>query len=62
MMGYTLIVHTPGNPAGIAEALRHEVYLLDPAMAVYNLETMDEHVRAAYVLPRVAAMLFGIFG
>jgi predicted permease len=62
MMGYTLIVHTPGNPAGIAEALRLEVYQLDPTMAVYNLETMDEHVRAAYVLPRVAAMLFGIFG
>ena len=38
------------------------MYQLDPAMAVYNLETMDEHVRAAYVLPRVAAMLFGIFG
>lgn len=62
MMGYTLIVHTPGDPAGIAGALRREVYQLDPAMAVYNLETMDEHVRAAYVLPRVAAMLFGIFG
>jgi predicted permease len=62
MMGYTLIVHTPGNPAGIAEALRRKVYQLDPTMAVYNLETMDEHVREAYVLPRVAAMLFGIFG
>ena len=62
MMGYTLMVHTTSNPAGIAEALRREVYQLDPAMAVYNLETMDEHVRAAYVLPRVAAMLFGIFG
>jgi ABC-type antimicrobial peptide transport system permease subunit len=62
MMGYTLIAHTPGDPAGIAEALRREVYQLDPDMAVYNLETMDEHVRAAYVLPRVAAMLFGIFG
>jgi ABC-type antimicrobial peptide transport system permease subunit len=61
-MGYTLIVHTPSNPAGIAKALRREVYQLDPAMAVYNLETMDEHVRAAYALPRVAAMLFGIFG
>ena len=31
-------------------------------MPVYNLETMDEHVRAAYLLPRVAAMLFGVFG
>lgn len=62
MMGYTLIVHTRGNPAGIAGALRREVLKLDPTMAVYNLETMDEHVRSAYVLPRVAAMLFGIFG
>ncbi|HKR38897.1 MAG TPA: ADOP family duplicated permease, partial [Paraburkholderia sp.] len=61
-MGYTLIVHTPGNAAGLAEPLRREVFKLDPNMAVYNLETMDEHVRAAYVLPRVAAMLFGIFG
>jgi putative ABC transport system permease protein len=62
MMGYTLIVHTRGDAAGIAGALRHEVYRMDPAMAVYNFETMDEHVRTAYVLPRVAAMLFGIFG
>lgn len=62
MMGYTLIVHTRGNPAGLAEALRREVYTLDPGVAVYNLETMDEHVRSAYVLPRVAAMLFGVFG
>jgi predicted permease len=61
-MGYTLIVHTPGDPAALAQSLRREVYNLDPDMAVYNLETMDEHVRAAYVLPRVAAMLFGIFG
>jgi ABC-type antimicrobial peptide transport system permease subunit len=31
-------------------------------MAVYSLETMDEHLRAAFVLPRVAATLFGVFG
>lgn len=62
MMGYTLIVHTPGNPARLADALRHEVARLDPALPVYNLETMEEHVRAAYILPRVAALLFGIFG
>jgi predicted permease len=62
MMGYTLIVRTRNNPARIADALRREVYRLDPTMAVYNLETMDEHVRAAYVLPRVAAMLFGVVG
>ena len=62
MMGYTLVVHTRGNPAGLADSLRHEVYRLDPTMAVYNVETMEEHVRAAYVLPRIAAVLFGVFG
>jgi predicted permease len=62
MMGYTLVIHTRGNPSALAPALRRVVYQFDPTMAIYNVETMDEHVRAAYVLPRVAAMLFGIFG
>jgi ABC-type antimicrobial peptide transport system permease subunit len=31
-------------------------------MAIYNEETMEEHVRTAYVLPRLAATLFGVFG
>jgi predicted permease len=61
-MGYTLVVHTRGNPASLAEPLRRQVYALDPAMAVYNEETMDEHVRTAYSLPRAAATLFGVFG
>ena len=62
MMGYTLVVHTSSNPAALAQPLRRAVYRLDPSMAIYNVETMEEHVRAAYVLPRVAAMLFGVFG
>ncbi len=61
-MGYTLVVHTRGNPAALADAVRRQVYALDPAMAIYNEETMEEHVRTAYILPRVAAMLFGSFG
>jgi predicted permease len=61
-MGYTVVVHTPGNPALLTEPLRRQVYALDPAMAVYNEETMDEHVRTAYSLPRAAATLFGVFG
>jgi predicted permease len=61
-MGYTLVVHTPGDPTALAEAVRRQVYAIDPAMAIYNLETMEAHVRTAFVLPRVAAMLFGVFG
>jgi predicted permease len=62
LMGYTLVVHTEGNPAALSEALRRQVYALDPSMAIYNEETMEEHVRAAYFLPRLAATLFGVFG
>jgi ABC-type antimicrobial peptide transport system permease subunit len=62
MMGYTLVVKTADDAAGMAEAMRRQVYALDPAMAIYNLETMDEHVSTAYTLPRLAATLFGIFG
>ncbi len=62
LMGYTLIIHTPGNPAGLIEPVQRQVHALDPAIAIYNVETMDEHVRTAYLLPRLAAMLFGIFG
>jgi ABC-type antimicrobial peptide transport system permease subunit len=31
-------------------------------MAVYNVETMDEHLRSALFLPRLAGTLFGVFG
>ena len=62
LMGYTLVVHTPGNPAALAESVRRQIYALDPAIAIYNEETMEEHVRTAYLLPRLAATLFGVFG
>ena len=61
-MGYTLVVHTRGNPALLAEPLRRQVFALDPGIAVYNEETMEEHIRTAYSLPRAAATLFGVFG
>jgi ABC-type antimicrobial peptide transport system permease subunit len=61
-MGYTLVVHTPGNPAALAESVRRQIYALDPNMAIYNEETMEDHVRTAYLLPRIAATLFGVFG
>ena len=31
-------------------------------MAVYNEETMEEHLRSALFLPRLAGTLFGVFG
>jgi predicted permease len=61
-LGYTLVVHTSGNPEAVAEAARRQIHSLDPTMAIFNEETMEEHVRAAFFLPRLAATLFGTFG
>ena len=62
LMGYTLVVHTAGKPSAVAESVRRQIYALDSAMAIYNEETMDDHIRTAYFLPRLAATLFGTFG
>ena len=42
--------------------MRSEIHTLDPTMAIFNAETMEEHLRDALVLPRLAGTLFGIFG
>jgi predicted permease len=62
LFGYTLVVHTAGDPAAMKEAVRHQIYALDRNMAVFNEETMEEHVHSAFFLPRLAAVLFGVFG
>jgi ABC-type antimicrobial peptide transport system permease subunit len=61
-LGYTLVVQTAGNPMTVQEAVRRQIHALDPGMAIFNEETMEEHIRGAFFLPRLAATLFGVFG
>jgi predicted permease len=61
-LGYELVVHFAGNATAIATAVRGQIHDLDSTMAVYNAETMQEHLRQALFLPRLAGTLFGIFG
>jgi predicted permease len=60
--GYTLVVHTAHSPAELKNAVRGQIHALDRSMAVFNEETMEEHVSSAFFLPRLAATLFGVFG
>jgi predicted permease len=60
--GYTVIVQTSRGTAGLEEAVRHEIHALDPTLAVFNEQTMEEHLRDALFLPRLAGTLFGVFG
>ena len=61
-LGYTLIVNSDGDTANLLSAIRQQIHTLDPTMAVYNAETIEEHLRSALFLPRFAGTLFGIFG
>ncbi len=62
LMGYTLVIHSSGDPNTVQDAVRRQIHALDSTMAIYNQETMEQHVRTAYFLPRLAATLFGTFG
>ncbi len=61
-MGYCILVRTEGNPTQIVSVARNQIRTLDPGMAVYNIQTIQEHLREAFFLPRLAATLFGAFG
>jgi predicted permease len=63
-LGYTLLVRTNGsaNEASLTNAVREKIHDVDPAMAIYNVETMKQHLRGALFLPLLAGTLFGTFG
>jgi predicted permease len=60
----TLFVYSEGDPVALTETVREEVRQLDPAVPLYNLTTMETHVRYGKpLLPaRLGAMLVGAFG
>lgn len=61
-LGYQLIVRYQDNSSAVMNEVRSQIHALDLSMAVYNVETMEEHLRSALFLPRLAGTLFGIFG
>jgi len=60
--GITLIVKTHADPERAAKAVREQIAALDPNMAVFNMETMQDHVDKSLLLPRISALLLGVFG
>src|SRR5262249_38716713 len=58
----SLHVRTRGDPALMTSALRAEVQALDPSLPVFNVRTLESHVRAASFQQRLGAILLGVFG
>ncbi len=60
--GISIVVKTTGDPHAMIRPVRQEIAALDPNLAVDNTETMDEHVDKALLIPRLSAVLLGLFG
>ncbi len=58
-MGYTLLVRGGGD---VATMVRREIQQMDAGLAIFSAETMEEHLKNALFLPRLAGTLFGVFG
>jgi predicted permease len=62
MTGYSVLVHFAGESGALGKAVRAEIHTLDPSLAIFDIATMEEHLRDALFLPRLAGTLFAIFG
>ena len=60
--GTTILVKTASEPRELTANVRDQVAALDANMAVFNIESMQEHVDKSLLLPRIAALLLGLFG
>lgn len=60
--GISIAVKTAANPRGLERPIRDQILQLDPNMAIFNAETMQEHVNKSLLLPRICATLLGVFG
>ena len=60
--GMTLLVRTEGDPLSVAPGVRAVMQQLDRNLPLYNVKTMQSHVRAALAVDRMIAVLLGVFG
>jgi predicted permease len=60
--GQILVVRTTGDPASVIGSVRNEVRSLDPTLPLFDVKTMNEHMRLSLFPARVAASVLGLFG
>jgi predicted permease len=62
MSSGALMVRTTGNPEPVFAAVRGQVQALDPNLPLFDVKTLQEHMRLALFPARVAATVLGVFG
>ena len=62
MFGSTILVKTSGNPARLLRPVQNEIEALDRNLVVFTGGLSPTTWPKAFVVPRLCAFLFGIFG
>jgi predicted permease len=62
MFGISILVKTTVKPRTMIHAVRAQVAALDPNLAIFGMETMQEHVDKSLLIPKLSAILLGVFG
>jgi macrolide transport system ATP-binding/permease protein len=57
-----LHVRTDADPALMLTALRAAVHDLDPNLPLFDVRTIEQHMRISTFVPRMAASMLGVFG
>ncbi len=60
--GISITVKTAVNPRSLILPVRAQITALDSNLAVFRVETMQEHVGKSMLLPQISATLLGVFG
>ncbi len=60
--GVTLVARTQDAPTAYVGPLRAAIREVEPSLAVFDVRTMDDHVRDALLVPRLAGALSAIAG
>jgi len=62
LLGISILIKTAAEPRQMERSVREQIAALDPNLAVFDVETMQEQFSHALILPRVSAWLLGCFG
>jgi len=57
-----LVVRTNGDPESMIAPIRKELSTLDPNLPLFEVKTLNDHLRLAFFPSRVAASVLGAFG
>jgi macrolide transport system ATP-binding/permease protein len=57
-----LMVRTAGDPGAVFPSVQLAVRALNPNLPLYDVMSIEEHLRTSVFIPRLAAWLLGLFG